>query len=206
MTDTNIGRQSGAGNDAMTRARQAASSASETASDIAGQASGFASKAASALASEAQNKAAGLMQQQMRAGADYVQLVCETAHSAAGDLEDKAPELARMVRDAARRAEDFAEHLRRRDAEEMIDMAWDYARRNPRMFLGGAIAAGFLLARFAKSSAERSASMSRRYEPAHGSSSFTPRSAATGYSGKPDGSAGGAASVRSTSGGASYAG
>lgn len=156
MTDTNIGRQSGAGNDAMTRARQAASGAAETASNLAEQASGLASKAASAIASEAQHKATGVMQQQIEAGADYARLVSGTAHSAARELENKAPELARMVHDVADRVEHFADDLRNRNVEEMIDVVWDFARRNPRMFLGGAIAAGFMLARFAKSSAGHS--------------------------------------------------
>lgn len=213
MTDTNIGRQSGAGSDAMSRARDAASSASETASNLAGQATGFASKAASALASEAQHKATGIMQQQMQAGADYVSLVSDTAHTAARELEDKAPELARMVHDVATRAEQFSKDLRNRSADEMLDMAWDYARRNPRMFLGGAIAIGFMFARFAKSSAERSASM-RRYESSRGGSDFGSSTGSSGYGGSYGGTSGstgsgvstGAPSVRSTSGGASYAG
>lgn len=169
MTDFSKSRQTGSEEDLMTRARHAADSATDAASSFAGQASGFASKAASAIASEAQNKATGLMQDQMKAGADYVRMVSETAHSAASELEEKAPEFARMVHDVAARANRFADDLRQRDVDEVLDMAWGYARRNPRMFIGGAIAVGFLLARFAKSSAERT---SRRYEPSHGASDF----------------------------------
>lgn len=168
MTDFNKDRQSRASeDDVMTRARHAAESATDAASNLAGQASGFASKAASAFASEAQSKASGIMQQQMVAGADYVRMVSETAHSAASGLEDKAPELARMVHQMADRANRFADDLRHRDIDDVLDMTWAYARRNPRVFIGGAIAAGFLLARFAKSSSERA---SRRYEPSNGAS------------------------------------
>jgi ElaB/YqjD/DUF883 family membrane-anchored ribosome-binding protein len=166
MTDFNKGRQSRASeDDVMTRARHAAESVTEAASDFAGQASGFASKAASSFASEAQSRASGIMQQQMSAGADYVRMVSETAHKAASGLEDKAPELARMVHHVADRANRFADDLRQRDIDDVLDMTWAYARRNPRVFIGGAIAAGFLLARFAKSSADRT---SHRYEPSNG--------------------------------------
>lgn len=194
MTDTNIGGQSGAGSEAMTRARQAASGTAEAASNLAGQASGLASglagKAASAIASEAQHKATGVMQQQMKAGADYVRMVSDTAHTAARELEDKAPELARLVHDVADRADHFADDLRKRNVEDMLDATWDFARHNPRMFLGGAIAAGFLLARFAKSSAENSARRSsltdrsnRRREPTRSGSDFAAGSSRQGAGG-----------------------
>ena len=189
MTDINTGRQSSSDNDAMGRVRQAASEAAESASNLAGQASDFASKAASALASEAQNKASGMMQQQIEMGADYVRMVSQTAHTAARDLEDKAPELARLVHDVADRADSFANDLKRRTANEMLDVAWDFARSNPRMFLGGAIAAGFLLTRFAKSSAEHSASMNRRYGPSRGGQGYG-SGGSSGYGGSPDASTG----------------
>jgi hypothetical protein len=200
MTDINTGRQSGAESDAMSRARQAASGAAESASNLAGQASGLASKAASALASEAQHKATGMMQQQMEMGADYVRMVSQTAHTAARELEGKAPELARLVHDIADRADSFANDLRRRQVNEMFDVALDFARRNPRMFLGGAIAAGFLLTRFAKSSAEHKASMNRRNEFGRGGSDYGARSGSSGYGGTSGASTGGSSQgARSTS-------
>ncbi len=213
MTDTNTTRQSTSDNDALNRAKKAASTAAESASSLAGQATGFAGKAASALASEAQNKATGLMHQQMTAGAEYVHAISQTAHTAARELEDRAPELARMVHDVADRAERFADNLRDRSPDEMLDAAWTYARGNPRLFLGGAIAVGFLFARFAKSSAERSASARHGRQPINktsgyaGQSGGVKRGGATGAAG----TSGAAQSdvstpVRNTTGGASYAG
>lgn len=199
MTDINTGRPSGAESDAMSRARQAASGAAETASNLAGQASGLASKAASALASEAQHKATGMMQQQIEMGADYVRMVSQTAHTAARELEGKAPELARLVHDVADRADSFANDLRRRQVNEMFDVAWDFARSNPRMFLGGAIAAGFLLSRFAKSSAEHTASMNRRNESWRGGSDYGARAGASGHGGSYGGNSGASSGGRSTS-------
>lgn len=176
-----------------------AGSMGDKVSDMAGQASGYATRAASALASEAQEKAKGMLQQQIGAGADYVRMISDTAHSAARELENKAPELAKMVHDAARRAEELAEDIRHRSVNDIIDQATSLARNNPRMFLGGAVAIGFLLSRFIKSSAQN---IPRRYEPSHGSRDF---SAPSGGAGAGSSSSGGASTPR-TSGGASYAG
>ena len=116
------------------------------------------SKSASKLASQAQDKVSGLLQGQMEAGADYVHMVSQTAHSFADDLESKAPVLARYMHSAAERADLFAEDIRHRSPDEMFNMASDYARRNPRVFFGGAIALGFVLSRFLESGSEREAS------------------------------------------------
>jgi len=214
MTDTRTIPQSSADSDALDRAKQAASSAAEAVSSIAGQATGFAGKAVSALAGEAQQKATGMMHQQMVSGAEYVRSISQTAHSAARELEEKAPELARMVHDVADRAERFADDLRGRSADEMLDSAWTYARQNPRVFLGGAVAVGFLLARFAKSSAERSATARAINQPQNRSTALAGQSAGPKRGGLSAGapSAGGtstqerSAQPRSTTGGASYAG
>jgi hypothetical protein len=109
-----------------------------------------------------------LLQGQMAAGADYVHMVSGTAHSFANDLESKAPELARYMHRAAERAEQFAEDFRHRSPNELINVGTDYARRNPRVFFGGAIALGFLLSRFLKSGSdnEQSHSSSSSNQPA----------------------------------------
>ena len=104
--------------------------------------------------SQARGKMNGLLQGQMEAGADYVLLVSDTAHSFANDLESKAPELARYMHRAAERADQFAEDFRRRSPDELLNVATDYARRNPRVFFGGAIALGFVLSRFLKSGSD----------------------------------------------------
>jgi hypothetical protein len=109
--------------------------------------------AASSLARQAQGRMSGLLRGQMEAGADYVALVSRTAHDFAGSLDDKAPEIARFMHMAADRADRFADEARRKSPDELFEMASDYARRNPRVFFGAAIAAGFLLSRFLKSGA-----------------------------------------------------
>lgn len=158
MTDTNTGRtgqfegqSSGQGGYSSCAGSH---SMRERPSDAANEAAGYASRAASALASEAQEKAKGILHQQMQAGADYVRTMSDTAHTAARELEDKAPELARWMHDAAGRVERFAEDMRHRTINDVFDQAASFARNNPRVFFGGAVALGFMLTRFAKSSAQ----------------------------------------------------
>jgi hypothetical protein len=129
-------------------------SSASSVSESAQHAARGAQDAASSLARQAQGRMSGLLRGQMEAGADYVALVSRTAHDFAGSLDDKAPEIARFMHMAADRADRFAQDARTKSPDELFDMASDYARRNPRVFFGAAIAAGFLLSRFLKSGAQ----------------------------------------------------
>lgn len=53
---------------------------------------------------------------------------------------------------AARKLEDVANYFETHDMREMMRDAENFARRNPAVFIGGAVALGFLAARFLKSS------------------------------------------------------
>lgn len=121
------------------------------------------SASAENFASQAQGKMSGLLRGQMEAGADYVHMVTETAHSFANDLQGKAPELARIMHRAADRADRFADDFRHRSPDEIFNVASDYARRNPRLFFGGAIALGFVLSRFMKSGSDHGSDLGNRY-------------------------------------------
>jgi hypothetical protein len=50
--------------------------------------------------------------------------------------------------------DDFARNLRERDLRDGFDRLTDFARRQPMLFLGGAVAAGFAFTRFLKSTAD----------------------------------------------------
>jgi hypothetical protein len=56
---------------------------------------------------------------------------------------------------AAEGLERLSDDLRGADFDQLVARTENYARRNPAVFLGGAVAAGFLFARFIKSSRER---------------------------------------------------
>jgi len=70
------------------------------------------------------------------------------------DLQDKAG-LAGYVGKASGQVSQWSEALRERDATQLIDDTVQYARRQPMVFLGGALAAGFAGARFLRSSAQK---------------------------------------------------
>ena len=154
------------GAEAMDAAGDAMKEGSDRMSGAARRAADYASEAAARAAGDVGKKATGLFATQIAAGADYVTMIADTAESAAAELEDKAPELARMVQDVADRASAFADDLRHHSPEEMLDVAAEFARDNPRLFIGGAVAAGFLLSRFLKSgSAKRARSLTQARRP-----------------------------------------
>jgi hypothetical protein len=69
---------------------------------------------------------------------------------------------------AADRVEEIADQLRNRDVDEILYEVENFARREPEIFLGGAVLLGLLAARFLKSSNARRHSM-RGYEAGQGS-------------------------------------
>lgn len=55
---------------------------------------------------------------------------------------------------ASDQVERFSGYLRETEVDEMVDEARDFARNRPALFLGGALALGFLATRFLKSSSQ----------------------------------------------------
>jgi ElaB/YqjD/DUF883 family membrane-anchored ribosome-binding protein len=136
----------------------ALSKLTDTAQQAAQQATQQAKAAAASLGSEANQQFSGRLSAQIDAGADLVDQVADAARTVADDLDAKAPQLAGMIRNAAHSAEDFAQEVRGRSMAELVDMTSQYARRQPAIFVGAAVASGFLIARFVKSSAQRTSS------------------------------------------------
>jgi hypothetical protein len=68
---------------------------------------------------------------QVTAGADMVDHVVDSARIAAENLEQQAPQLAGLVRNAAERAEEFSQDLRDQTVEDLIRMASDFTRKQP---------------------------------------------------------------------------
>jgi hypothetical protein len=78
--------------------------------------------------------------------------------TAAGELEGQSPMVARYVRDVGKQVEVLSQNLRGRSITDLMGAASDLARAQPVVFIAGAVAAGFALSRFLKSSASRSSS------------------------------------------------
>ena len=77
---------------------------------------------------------------------------------------------------AADQVERFSGYLRETDVDEIVDEVRGFARRSPAVFLGGAVALGFLATRFLKSSSEEGASADYGYR---GTPAATSRAATT---------------------------
>ena len=97
-----------------------------------------------------------LAEQQKQAGADQIGGVARAVHGAAREIEQKMPQAAGFIHDAATRLEGAAASLRERSVDDLMRSLNDFARTQPAAFFGGAVLAGFALSRFLKSSASPS--------------------------------------------------
>lgn len=87
--------------------------------------------------------------------------LAHAADVAAEDLQGhQQTALSEYVTQFASSISDLANNLRHKSIDELIHEAEGIARRNPALFIGGSIAIGLGLARFAKASSHRSASES----------------------------------------------
>jgi hypothetical protein len=110
------------------------------------------------LADLAKERAAGFAEEQRALAAKQVGAVAGAVEKTAEELAGSSPDLAQYARSAATKARDLASALENRSVRDLIGTAESYARREPAIFFGAAVAAGFALARFLKSSPERRAS------------------------------------------------
>jgi ElaB/YqjD/DUF883 family membrane-anchored ribosome-binding protein len=142
--------------EATSEVRQRAAEATSKLSDVAQQAGEQAKQTASSLANEANQKAMGFLNQQVVSGADLVSHVADSAKCAADNLEDKAPQLAELVRDAAGRVEEFSHEVRSKTVDELLRNASEVTRRQPALVFGCASLAGFFLFRLLKAKPDTS--------------------------------------------------
>jgi hypothetical protein len=86
--------------------------------------------------------------------------------------------VARYVRDAAKQVDSLSSNIRGRSVTELMQAATDLAHSQPAVFFAGAMAAGFALSRFLKSSAAASSEASSRRDAGSrsGSSGSSPGS------------------------------
>lgn len=87
--------------------------------------------------------------------ADTAGGISKALHDASKSLKDEHhDDSARLVDRAADELDRLSTKFRDEDADTLISDAEDYVRGNPGLSIGGALAAGFLLARFIKSGSE----------------------------------------------------
>jgi hypothetical protein len=115
------------------------------------RAQGAANEAADTIKSRARDVA----EQQKQAGAEQIEGVADAMKAAADDLERKVPLAAEYIDEVAGQLGSVASALRQRSIDDMVGNVADFARKQPTAFFAGAVAAGFALSRFAKSSVKR---------------------------------------------------
>ena len=110
-------------------------------------------------ARDAKHQARSFAEDQKGEAVDRVGGMADALRSAAGSLDDQdQPMVADYARQAASGLDRMSEAISHRSLDDLVETVEDFARRQPVAFLGGAALAGFVMARFAKSSSER-----RRY-------------------------------------------
>ncbi len=137
--------------DAVADAKASASAALGGLKDQASQAAETARGTLSGMAADARGRLNDAVDQQKTAGADQLSGIAKAVQTAATDLQDKSPQVARLVGDAASSVDRFASDLRNRDVRDVLDQVTSFARQQPVAFFAGSVLAGLLLARFLKS-------------------------------------------------------
>jgi hypothetical protein len=113
---------------------------------------------ASEFAADVGEELSHTAEEQKIRGVEAMQGFARAITTAAGELEGESPVVARYVRDVGRQVEVLSRNLRGRSITDLMGAASDLARSQPVVFIAGAVAAGFALSRFLKSSASRSVS------------------------------------------------
>jgi ElaB/YqjD/DUF883 family membrane-anchored ribosome-binding protein len=137
-----------------TRAGEAVSKIAE----VAQQAGTQAKETATSLVFEAGENTKRLMNKQVGNSADFIGHVATSMKSAAQNLDEHAPQLAKWARDLASRADEFSASIRYQTVDQLYANAAEYTRRKPTLVFGAAAACGFLLLRLFKASPDAVAS------------------------------------------------
>ena len=151
-------------------ARDAASSLSSDLQETAKAATRAAKAQASEFASDVGHEMSQVAEEQKVRGVEAMQGFARAINSAASELDRQSPTVARYVRDAAKQVDGFSNNIRGRNVTELMQAATDLAKSQPAVFFAGAVAAGFALSRFLKSSApergpQQHPAAANRYEP-----------------------------------------
>lgn len=129
--------------DARNEGAKAVDHAKESASMLASAAK----NAASDLAANAAETFKSAVHEQKSAGADAVGDLARAAKGAADNFQDRAPELANMVRNVADRVEGVSNDIRDRSLNDLITSVTEFASARPMAFLGCGVLAGVVLSR-----------------------------------------------------------
>jgi len=143
----------------------------EKAKDTAGEAVDQAKQTAGQVGAQAKQQATSQLESQKERTVDTLDTVAQALRQTGQHLsEGEQTAVGGYIEQAAERVEKLTDYLRTRDIPSLLAETQHFARRNPGLFFGGAVALGFIGARFLKSSGERATL--QRYEGAGHSPSF----------------------------------
>jgi ElaB/YqjD/DUF883 family membrane-anchored ribosome-binding protein len=127
-------------------------STAETIREEAGKLGGQAADKAKAFAGEGKEKASNALDE-----------VAKMMHNAAADVDDKiGPEYGRYARSAADGISGFADSLRGKEVDDLIQDATAFVKKSPVIAVGTAAAIGFVLARLIKSGIDAASELGDR--------------------------------------------
>jgi vacuolar-type H+-ATPase subunit E/Vma4 len=173
-----------AADEAKAAGEQAAGAARSTAEDIKDRARGAAENVAEGVKERARSAAS----EQKNQAAERLSGFADALRTASSDLDQRGQTMASgFVRQAAEGLEHVSGAVRTRDLDDLMETVESFARRQPVVFLGSAVLAGFGLARFVKSSAERRRERSYGDDPSrpYASQQDRPGDPGTPYAGTP---------------------
>lgn len=120
-------------------------------------------------AEDAKSRGRQMLDRQKGTAVDQISGIARALHQSADQCmssEDQR-QAGRVIEQAASGLDRLADTLRSRDIDAMIDQATSLMRRQPALFIGGTVVAGFMLSRFLKSSNERSEDYEGGYDEAY---------------------------------------
>jgi hypothetical protein len=159
-------------NDNMPRSGDGASTASDMRETVRHKAAD--------LANEAKEQARQQYDARISTATGELDSLASALRRAGTELGEQHGMSSRVVTTVADRLESFSRSLDGKDLDRVVRDVETFARRNPAAFLGGAVAVGFLAARFLKSDRPDTYGTSRDYGAREGLYG-TNRSSGTGY-------------------------
>jgi methyl-accepting chemotaxis protein len=112
--------------------------------------------AAMEMANNAKDQVEAAVSQRKSLSADYINSIAKATGRAAREFEAELPQAAHYIRQTSEHIQSVADNVRQRDVRELVGEVQDFARRQPTLFFGGAVVAGFAVLRFLKSTAPKS--------------------------------------------------
>lgn len=191
---TPVSSPSSLSEEAKSQARAAADEARAEGDELASEARSRAERLKSGArrtVDGAKEQARSAVDEQKNQAAEQLTGFADALRSASSELDEQGQTVvSSIVRHAADGIEHVSGAVRRSNVDDMVGSVESFARRQPAIFLGTAVLAGFGIARFLKSSSERRRAgyaydPGYRHDPARPSAYDRPADPGTPYGGTP---------------------